>query len=553
MLENIIVTTGLIYANGEIHLGHITSTYLPADIFVRFCKLRGDNIIHVGATDDFGTPILVEAERRGVSPEEIVAYWNKKDLEDFGDLGIHFDIYYKTSSTENLELTQHFFKKLYEKGHIYRKVIDQPYCQNCGKFLPDRYVLGTCPRCGATEQYSDSCEKCGRTFQPGEILEAHCAICGSKPQKKESEHYFFKLGSFSDRLEKWLLENKNLQSEVRNYVLNWVGEGLKDWDISRDLAWGVPVPLKEAKGKVLYVWFNNHIAYISTALKYFKEKGIDGKEAWNSSRIYHFIGKDIVYHHYLFMPALRMGVEEFKLPDFIPTRGHFNLEGQKFSKSREWYISVRQFLNEFPGDYLRYYLAAITPYSQSDVDFQWEDFQKRINNELIAKVGNFIHRVLSFLWSNYRGVVPEPGDFDKLDRELKRKLEQVVEDAAEEIDGLELSKGLRKIVDFSAFCNQYFQQKHPWTDKQKAKTALYLCANLVRSFAILLEPYIPTSAENLWKQLNLSGSVHNQNWNSASELTINSSHKICKPTVLFKRVEDKDVDREKGKLPVRNK
>ncbi|MCW4052493.1 MAG: class I tRNA ligase family protein, partial [Candidatus Bathyarchaeota archaeon] len=298
-MENIIVTTALIYANGEIHLGHVTSTYLPADIFVRFCRLRGDNVIHVGATDDFGTPILVEAERKGVNPEEIVAYWNKKDLEDFKDLGIHFDTYYKSSSTENLELTQYFFKKLYEKGHIYRKTIDQPYCQNCRKFLPDRYVLGTCPHCSATEQYSDSCEKCGRTFQPGEILEAHCAICGSKPRKKESEHYFFKLRSFSDKLEKWLLENKNLQSDVKNYVLNWVREGLKDWDISRDLAWGIPVPLKEAEGKVLYVWFNNHIAYISTALKYFKEKGIDGKEAWNSSRIYHFIGKDIVYHHYL--------------------------------------------------------------------------------------------------------------------------------------------------------------------------------------------------------------------------------------------------------------
>jgi methionyl-tRNA synthetase len=524
------VTTALIYANGEIHLGHVTSTYLPADIFVRFCRLRGDNVIHVGATDDFGTPILVEAERKGVSPEEIVAYWNKKDLEDFGDLGIHFDIYYRTSSTENVKLTQYFFKNLYEKGHIYRKAVDQPYCEKCGKFLPDRYVLGSCPHCGATEQYSDGCEKCGRAFQPSEILDPHCAICGSKP-----------------------LENENLQAEVKNYVLNWVEEGLKDWDISRDLVWGVPVPLKEAEGKVLYVWFNNHLAYISTALKYFQEKGVDGKEAWNSSKIYHFIGKDIVYHHYLFLPAMRMGVEEYKLPDFIPTRGHFNLEGRKFSKSREWYISVRHFLNEFPGDYLRYYLAAITPYSQSDVDFQWEDFQKRINNELIANVGNFIHRVLSFLWSNYEGIVPEPGDFDKLDRELQKNLKHVVVDAAAEIAALELSKGLRRIMEYSATCNQYFQRKHPWTDTEKAKTTLYLCANLVRSFAILLEPYIPASAENLWKQLNLRGSVHNQDWNTASELAIKSSHKICKPTVLFKKVEDKDVDREKTKLTIQTK
>jgi len=547
-MENIIVTTALIYANGEVHLGHITSTYLPADIFVRFCRLRGDNIIHIGATDDFGTPILVEAERKGVSPEDFVAYWNKKDVEDFSDLGIHFDKYYKTSSKENIELTQYFFTKLYKENYIYRKIIDLPYCEKCQKFLPDRYILGVCPCCSAKEQYSDSCENCGRTFQPGEILEAHCSICGSKPTNRKSEHYFFKLSTLSRNLEKWLLENKNLQTDVKNYVLNWVREGLKDWDISRDLPWGIPVPLKEAEGKVLYVWFNNHIGYISTALKYFNEKGINGKEAWNSSKIYHFIGKDIVYHHYLFLPAMRMGVGEFKLPDFIPTRGYFTLEGRKFSKSRDWFISVRQFLDNFPADYLRFYLAAITPYSQADVGFTWEGFQKRINNELIANIGNFIHRVLTFIWSNYDGEVPDHQDFDEADLELKGKLETVTKEVANDIDSLELSKALRKILEFSALCNQYFQRKQPWIDKDKAKPVLYLCANIVRSLAILLEPYLPFSAENLWCQLNLSGSVHKQNWNTISELQIETSHKILKPTVLFKKVEDKEVEKERRRL-----
>jgi len=547
-MENIIVTTALIYANGEVHLGHITSTYLPADIFVRFCRLRGDNIIHIGATDDFGTPILVEAERKGVSPEEFVAYWNKKDVEDFSDLGIHFDKYHKTSSKENIELTQYFFTKLYKENYIYRKIIDLPYCEKCQKFLPDRYILGVCPCCSAKEQYSDSCENCGRTFQPGEILEAHCSICGSKPTNRKSEHYFFKLSTLSRNLEKWLLENKNLQTDVKNYVLNWVREGLKDWDISRDLPWGIPVPLKEAEGKVLYVWFNNHIGYISTALKYFNEKGINGKEAWNSSKIYHFIGKDIVYHHYLFLPAMRMGVGEFKLPDFIPTRGYFTLEGRKFSKSRDWFISVRQFLDNFPADYLRFYLAAITPYSQADVGFTWEGFQKRINNELIANIGNFIHRVLTFIWSNYDGEVPDHQDFDEADLELKGKLETVTKEVANDIDSLELSKALRKILEFSALCNQYFQRKQPWIDKDKAKPVLYLCANIVRSLAILLEPYLPFSAENLWCQLNLSGSVHKQNWNTISELQIETSHKILKPTVLFKKVEDKEVEKERRRL-----
>lgn len=549
-VEKIIVTTALIYANGQVHLGHVTSTYLPADIFVRFCRLRGDNIIHIGATDDFGTPILVEAERKGISPEEFVADWNKKDSDDFSDLGISFDMFYKTSSKENIKLTQHFFKKLHEKGYIYKQDVLQPYCESCKKFLPDRYVKGTCPfpDCGATEQYSDGCEECGRTFRSGEVLNAHCAICGSKPAAKQSEHFFFRLSGFSSPLKKWLVENDNLQSEVKNYVLNWIKEGLRDWDISRDLPWGIPIPMEEAEGKVLYVWFNNHIGYISTALKYFEEKEIDGKQAWNSSKIYHFIGKDIAYHHYLYLPAMRMGVEEFKLPEFIPTRGYFTLEGRKFSKSREWYISVRDFLNKFPPDYLRYYLAAITPYTQSDINFNWEDFQKRINNELIANIGNFIHRVLTFTWSNYDGEVPNTQAFDELDRELVEKLEAVVRDVAQEITKIELSRGLGKIIGFSAFCNQYFQRKKPWADKEKAKTAIYLCVNVVRSLAILLEPYIPFSAENLWHHLNLEGSVHKQNWNAASELKVPSGHKISKPAALFGKVPDEDITRERAKL-----
>ncbi len=542
------MTTALIYANGEIHLGHITSTYLPADIFVRFHRLRGDDVIHVGATDDFGTPILVEAEKKGVSPEEFVAHWNQTDQKDFSDLGISFDIFHKTSSPENIELTQHFFKKLYEKGYIYKKAILQPYCENDKKFLPDRYVKGTCPYCGATDQYSDSCEKCGRTFQLGEVIDPHCAICGQTPVSKESEHYFFKLSEFSARLEKWLRQNQNLQIEVKNYVLNWIKEGLKDWDISRDITWGVPLPLEEAKGKSLYVWFDNHLCYISTALKYFKEKGSDGKKAWNSSRIYHFIGKDIVYHHYLFLPAMRMGEEEFRLPDFIPTRGYFLLEGQKFSKSRAWYVSLRDFLDAFSPDYLRYYIASITPYSQLDVNFDWSDFQKRINNELLANIGNFIHRTLTFVWKTYDGQVPEAGARDKSDTEFEQRIHKIAAEVAQEIEKNELSRGLRRIVEFCTVCNQYFQQKQPWTDKEKAKSCLHLSVNATRTLAILLEPYIPFSAEKLWQQLNQPGSVHKQDWNSASQCLIESGHPINEPKALFQKIQDSDLEKQKQKL-----
>jgi len=409
-------------------------------------------------------------------------------------------------------------------------------------------VKGTCPYCGALDQYSDGCDVCGRTFQAGEIKDPHCAICGVPPTKRKSEHYFFELPKFSDALRKWLEENRNLQPEVKNYVLNWIKEGLRDWDITRDIPWGVPIPLEEAKGKVLYGWFDNHLCYISTTLKYFSEKGIDGKQAWNSSRIYHFIGKGIVYHHYLFLPAMRTGEEEYKLPDFIPTRGHFLLEGRKFSKSLKWYVSLRDFLNRFPADYLRYYLAAITPYSQADLNFDWEDFQKRIKNELIANIGNFIHRTLTFIWSKYGGTVPKPEEYDASDRELEEKIRKVVDEVGKDIESNELSRGLRKIAEFSALCNRYFQRKQPWTDKERAKTCLYLSANAVRTLAILLEPYTPFSAESLWQQLNLEDSVHKQNWDSASELIIRSGHKISQPKVPFQKIPDEDIEKERQKL-----
>jgi len=547
-LVKIVVTAALIYANGEVHLGHVASTYLPADVLVRYLRSRGDNVVYVCATDDFGTPSLIEAEKEGKSPEEFVAHWHRIDSRDFKDLGISFDIFDRTSSQENIRLTQHFFKKLQERGFLFKHRVLQPYCENCKKVLPDRYVIGTCPYCGAEGQYSDVCEKCGRILAPGEIKEPHCAICGSRPTTKQSDHYFFKLSKFSSELEKWLVENDNLQPEVKNYVLNWIKEGLRDWDITRDIPWGVLIPLKEAEGKVLYNWFDNHLCYISTTLKYCSEKGIDGKTFWNSSEIYHFIGKDIVYHHFLFLPAMRLGEEEFKLPEFIPTRGHLLLHGEKFSKSRGWYVSLRDFLNLFPPDYLRYYLLVITPYSPSDVNFDWEDFQARINNELIANIGNFIHRTSTFLWSNYEGEVPKPGKYGALDVEFEEKIKGIASDVDEELEKIELSRGLRRILEFSKFCNQYFQKKEPWSNKGDAKTCLYLCINAVRTLAILLEPYLPFSTEILWKQLNLQGSVDKQRWDSASRLTIKSGHRISKPRILFEKVKDEHIAEEREKL-----
>ena len=540
-----VVTSALPYANGEIHLGHIASTYLPADIFTRFSRLNGREIYHICASDDFGTPILIKAEKEKKTPAEYVEYWNKRDYDDFTALGISFDSFYKTSSNENVQFVTEVFEKLSKNGHIYDQTVIQFYCTFDDKFLPDRYVIGKCPYCGAENQYSDLCEKCGRV--PDQILEPKCAICGRPPVKKESKHYFFRLSSFGQRLKDWLNSNGHLQSDVRNYVINWINEGLQDWDITRDLSWGVPIPLPEAKGKVLYGWFDNHLCYISTLKKLVSEKkGEDGKKFWNDSEIYHFIGKDIVYHHYLFLPAMRLGIDsEYKLPDYIPTRGHLMLQNQKISKSRNWYIGLRDFVSSFNPDYLRFYIASVITYSQDDLNFDFDGFYEKINNELIANVGNFVNRALSFTQKSFSGRVPEP--LNKADDVQNETLSTVAE-SGELLAKNEIDRALKRILKYSNFMNQYFQANAPWANKDTAATTIYVSVNSARSMAILLDPYIPFSCEKIWSQLNLGGTVHEQKWESAKEQGVEAGHQLGKIEPIFRKIEAKEIAQWKEKL-----
>ena len=545
--KNIIITSALPYANGEIHLGHIVSTYLPADIFARFCRSNNKNVVFTCATDDFGTPILLQSEKEKITPEKYIDFWNKRDLADFTNLGISFDFFHNTSSTENIKLTQYFFQKILENNLIYKNEISQLYCEQDKKYLPDRYVLGTCPYCNEDDQYSDGCEKCGRAFIDREILKPRCAICNKTPKLKTSMHYFFKLSLLSSKLKTWLTNNSNLQNDVKNYVMKWIDDGLNDWDITRDISWGVPIPLEEAKNKVLYGWFDNHICYISSTLLFLENKNINGKEFWNNSIIYHFIGKDIVYHHYLFLSAMRLAInEEYKLPEFIPTRGHLMLQGEKFSKSRGWYIGLREFLDEFPADYLRFYLARITPFNQSDVNFDWEDFAVKINNELVANVGNFIHRILSFIESNYDCTVPEPKEYNKEDHEFLNKIRNANENVTKHLEKNEIDKGITSILNFSDYCNQYFQKREPWKNEENKNTTLYLSINAVLSLSILLFPYIPFSIEKLLTNLNIERDKIN--WKTNVELFIKPGHKIKKPEILFKKIEKESIEKQKNKL-----
>lgn len=542
-----IITSALPYANGEIHLGHVASTYLPADVTTRFLKQNGVEAYYVCASDDFGTPILIQSEKEGKTPTDYVAYWNKRDYDDFTAFNIGFDYFYKTSSPENIYFVQDVFKKLNDAGHIYEQEIIQFYCKHDKKFLPDRYVKGVCPYCKAEDQYSDLCESCGRV--PEEISDPKCSLCGQPPTKEKTNHYFFRLTNFGDQLSEWLENNNHLQKDVKKYVQNWIKAGLIDWDITRDISWGVPVPIDNVQDKVFYGWFDNHLAYISTAIKFLNDKGIDGKEFWNSADIYHFIGKDIVYHHYLFLPAMRLGINrEYKLPDYIPTRGHLTLQSKKISKSRNWYIGLKEFLQYYPADYLRFYLVSINPYSQDDLNFDWDDFTTRINSELIGNLGNLVNRVLGFTKKAFDGKIPEPEEFDDKDLEAETKIKSLSKDVGKLMEQNNLDRALKKIMEFSSFFNQYFQHKEPWKKGPGMASCIFLSVNATRSLALAIYPFLPESAQKIWSQLGLEGKITESSWNDMSNLDISSGHLLGESSPLFVKVEESDIELRKKQL-----
>ena len=546
MRDKAIITSALPYANGEIHLGHVASTYLPADITTRFLRQKGVQAYYICASDDFGTPILIQSEKENKTPSEYVHHWNERDREDFAALNINFDMFGSTSSEENVQFVQHVFSKLYEAGHIYQSDIIQFYCENDAKFLPDRYVRGRCPYCNAEDQYSDQCEKCGQVLQ--ELADPRCSICGQPPIKKQTTHYFFRLGSFARQLSDWLDGNPHLQDDARKYVQNWIKGGLTDWDITRDITWGVKIPLKEAAGKVLYGWFDNHLAYISATLKFLDTLHIDGKSFWNSADIYHFIGKDIVYHHYLFLPAMRLGISgEYKLPDYIPTRGHLTLESKKISKSRGWYIGLREFLKHYPADYLRFYLTLINPYSQDDINFSWDEFADSINAGLIGNIGNFVNRALGFTSRSFESVVPEPGTFDQRDYDAVSQIRGLAR-----VDSLmeqnQLDRALKQILAFSSHFNQYFQHKAPWKMESGTRSCIYIADNAVASMAVSLYPFLPTSAQRMWHQLGIKDDITKMRRSDIPRMLVPAGHRVGVHSPLFAKIKDTNIRNLKKNL-----
>ncbi|MFH1285617.1 MAG: methionine--tRNA ligase [Candidatus Micrarchaeota archaeon] len=547
-IAKILITAALPYANGPLHLGHIRSTYLPADIYARYNRLLGNETYYVCATDEHGTPILASAEKAGKTPAEFTEYYHKKDEEEVRRLGFSFDIFHRTSSVDNKKMTQYFYTNLRKNGYIYDKEVEQAYCEKCSRFLPDRFVIGTCPHCNAEGQYSDYCDACGKALGAGEIRNPKCLVCGAKPTTRKSMHCFLALGKFSEKLKSWLSSNPELQKEILNYVNNWIENGLADWDITRDMNWGVPVP--DRPGTVFYVWFDAPIGYASSTAALLPQRWEEfWKEGKEKTRLVHFIGKDIIYHHFLFWPAMLMGVGDgLRLPDAIPTRGHLNLEGRKFSKSKNWFVSLEDYLKEFDADYLRYYTTMVTPHSVGDADFVWKDFQQKINNELVACIGNYAHRTLVLLKKLANSEVPKAEKLEEDDERVLASMEAARKSIGEKIEKFLLKEGLEEICAFTATLNKYLSDREPWKEKDEGRRAncLYVSTRGLTALAILLEPYLPFTSRKMFAMLGIS--EKELKWSNVEKELLKAGAKIGEVKPLFEKVSDEKIEEQEKKL-----
>lgn len=527
--DRILITSALVYANGPVHIGHLVE-YIQTNIYVRFLKLNGHNAFYCGADDTHGTPIEINAAKQGVTPEEFIARWWKEHDEDYKRYGIIYDSYYTTHSPENQRYTELIFQRLNDAGYIYTKDVELTYCENCKRYLPDRYVKGICPKCGAKDQYGDVCEKCNATYSTTDLIEPYCSICGTKPIKKNSRHYFFKLNEFSSKLEEWLVNNKNLQPEIRNQILVWIKDGLQDWCISRDGPYfGFKIPNEE--NKFFYVWLDAPIGYIASTANYCKDKDFTADDIWQTpnSTIIHFIGKDIIYFHLLFWPAVLMGAG-FHVPDNIVVHGFLNVSGEKMSKSRGTFLTARELADILDPELLRYYYAANLSHTMTDLDLDLKNLQDRINNELVSNIANLSYRTLSFL---NRSLDSKTSTIlnEKLLNEIKKKAENV----KESYYNYEFRDAVREILEISSIGNKYFQDNQPWelikTDAEKTRRILTDCLNIVKTVIILIKPVMPQFAEKIEEQL----ALNNLNFKDLDVRVEN--HKINQSKIVLKKID----------------
>ena len=544
------VTSALPYANGPVHIGHLAGVYVPADIYVRYLRLKKEDVLFIGGSDEHGVPITIRAKKEGITPQDVVDRYHKIIKDSFEEFGISFDVYGRTTSKVHRETASEFFRTLYDKGEFVEKTSMQYYDEEAHTFLADRYITGECPHCHAEGAYGDQCEKCGTSLSPTDLINPKSAISGSKPVMRETKHWYLPLDKHEAWLRQWILEDhKEWRNNVYGQCKSWLDMGLQPRAVSRDLDWGIPVPVEGAEGKVLYVWFDAPIGYISNT----KELLPDSWETWwkdPETRLVHFIGKDNIVFHCIVFPAMLKAEGSYILPDNVPSNEFLNLEGDKISTSRNWAVWLHEYLRDFPGkqDVLRYVLTANAPETK-DNDFTWKDFQARNNNELVAVYGNFVNRALQLTQKYYDGVVPACGELTEYDRQTLDEFKDVKAKVEELLDAFKFRDAQKEAMNLARIGNKYIADSEPWkvvkTDPERVKTIIYISLQLTANLAIAFEPFLPFSSEKLRKMLNMESFE----WNRLGRTDLlQAGHRLAKPELLFEKIEDDVIEAQVQKL-----
>ena len=553
MPENILVCAAWPYANGSIHLGHVAGCYLPADIFARYHRLKGNRVLMVSGSDAHGTPVTITAEANDSTPEEVASSYQKEFLQDWDDLGISFDLFTSTHTDNHFSVAQDIFLKLYEKDFIYKDTMSQPYCEDHARFLADRYVEGICPHCHSAGARGDQCDACGNTLDPKDLIEIRHRDCASTPVFKDTEHFFLRLSSFEQQLLEWSRQQEHWKPNVRNFTVGFLEGGLKDRAITRDITWGVPVPLPGYESKRIYVWFEAVIGYLSASIEAGTNSG--NPELWEKfwkedSKAFYFMGKDNIPFHTVIWPAMLLAYEGYNLPYDVPANEYVNMESQKISTSRNWVINLNDAVERYEPDPIRYTLTAIMP-ETSDSNFTWEEFVRRNNDELVATFGNLVNRVLSMIHRNFDGVVPTQTATGDAELAINKLAESALISISGSIEACRFREGLSQGMSLAREVNRYLDDKAPWsaikTDRESAAITLVNSINIINCLKTVLHPYLPFSTQALQEMLGLTGKVEANGWRWNPQ-EISGGHKLGKLERLFTKFDDSVVEEELNRI-----
>ena len=544
-----LITSALPYANGPVHIGHLAGVYVPSDIYARYLRLNGHDVISVCGSDEHGVPITIKARKEGITPQQVVDRYHEIIKDAFKRLGMSFDIYSRTSSPTHRVTASEFFRKLYDEGKFIEQTSEQYYDEEAKTFLADRYIVGTCPHCQSEGAYGDQCEKCGSTLSPDELINPHSTVSGAVPVKKATSHWYLPLNEYDGFLREWILEgHKEWKSNVYGQCKSWLDLGLQPRAVSRDLDWGIPVPVEGAEGKVLYVWFDAPIGYISAT----KDLTPDWEKYWKSedTKMVHFIGKDNIVFHCIVFPSMLKAHGDYILPENVPANEFLNLEGDKISTSKNWAVWLHEYLDEFPGkeDVLRYVLCANAPETK-DNDFTWKDYQARNNNELVAILGNFVNRALVLTQKYYNGAVPSLGELTEYDSATIEELSGIRGSLEANIESYRFREALKDAMNFARIGNKYLADTEPWkvvkTDPERVKTILNIALQITANVAVAIEPFMPFTAEKILKMFN----INKLSWNRLGAMDlVEAGHVIGKPELLFEKIEDDVIEAQLKKL-----